>query len=225
MSSVEHMIHGVRVVGVDLSGPANTQETAAVWGTAQGATFQYHGHRLGIDDSELLGIVEEQLRMGPTVVGIDAPLSYEPGGGLRQRDRDLQQRLTAAGMHPGSVMAPTMTRMCYLTLRGVALTRLLARGEGEHPVQMVEVHPGGALVLHGAPADQVRRIKEDLTARSQMREFLGGQNLLRLPTDVFLNDHVTMAAACALAAWRWSDRKSAWIAAAEPPLHPHDFAC
>jgi hypothetical protein len=47
------------------------------------------------------------------VVGIDAPLSYAVGGGDRPADRDLRRVVIAAGMRPGPVMPPTLTRMAY----------------------------------------------------------------------------------------------------------------
>jgi len=225
LKEMDLLIHGVFVVGIDLSGPANSQETALVWGSVQGASWQYTGHKLDVDDETILSVVQEQCSRRPTIVGIDAPLSYESGGGMRQRDRELQARLTEAGMHPGSVMAPTMTRMSYLTLRGLAVSRLLAGVDGKHPVSVVEVHPGGAFVLHGAVVHSVRDMKGDPKARSDLRHWLETQRMHRLPFDVSLDDHVLAAAGCALAAWRWSDGQSAWRHAAEPPHHPFDFAC
>jgi predicted nuclease with RNAse H fold len=223
--TIEHLIHGVRVVGIDLSGPVNTKETALVWGHALGAGFDCYGQKLGVDDREILKIVQEQCARRPTIVGLDAPLSYEPGGGMRDGDSELQKKLIAKGMAPGSVMAPTMTRMCYLTLRGMAVSRMLTALEGQHPVSVVEVHPGAVFVLGGAPAHVVKEMKGDPHARYTLHQWLQEQTMLLLPPEVHLNDHLLAAAACALAAWRWSDGRSTWVHAAAPPAHPYDFAC
>ena len=92
-------------------------------------------------------------------------------------------------------------------------------------VRLVEVHPGGCLVLHGAPVHQVREMKSSPKARRDLHQFLAGQGVSCLPTEVSLNDHALAASACALAAWRWTEGKSAWLQPAELPLHPFDFAC
>ncbi|MBT3194141.1 MAG: DUF429 domain-containing protein [Verrucomicrobia bacterium] len=225
MSELKDRIYGVRVVGIDLSGPANTKETALVWGTPQGAALHYSGHKLQATDLEILSVVQQQRALGPVVVGLDAPLSYEPGGGMRAGDSALQKKLIAVGMHPGSVMAPTMTKMCYLTLRGISVVRMLAGVKGKNPIKIVEVHPGGAMSLGGAPVHDVKGMKSDPGARSRLRIWLESQEMRRLPLDVSLNDHVLAAAACALATWRWKDGRSNWLHAAELPHHPFDFAC
>jgi hypothetical protein len=91
-STFEHMIHGVRVIGIDLSGPANTKETALLWGHAQGAAFAYNGHRVGADDEAILSVAQQQAALGPVCVGLDAPLSYQPGGGMRAGDTALHPK-------------------------------------------------------------------------------------------------------------------------------------
>ena len=136
-------------------------------------------------------------------MGLDAPLSYEPGGGMRDGDSELQKKLIAKGMAPGSVMAPTMTRMCYLTLRGMTVARMLTALEGQHPVSVVEVHPGAAFVLGGAPAHLVKQMKGDPHARYTLHQWLQDQKVHSLSSETYLNEHLLAAAACALAAWRW----------------------
>ncbi|MFP3489293.1 DUF429 domain-containing protein, partial [Staphylococcus sp. SIMBA_130] len=87
--------------------------------------------------------IYEQFRGKKDVtIGIDAPLSYQPGGGDRPSDRALRQRIVKAGMRSGSIMTPTMTRMVYLKLRGISLSRGL-----EANAHIVEVHPGAAIGL------------------------------------------------------------------------------
>ena len=224
-ADLDHLNHGIRVVGIDLSGPANTEETALLWGHAQGTIFRCLGHNVGAGDDEILSVVGDQVAMGPVCVGLDAPLSYEPGGGMRASDSALQKKLIASGMAPGSVMAPTMNRMSYLTLRGISVARLLTGFQDWPSVEVVEVHPGGAMALGGAPVEQVRTMKKDRAARSNLRSWLGDQDMTELPGDLMQSDHLLAAAAAALATWRWKDSKSNWLHAAEPPLHPFDFTC
>ena len=60
MPELKDLIHGVRVVGIDQSGPANTKETALLWGHAQGSTYIYHGHRIAATDQEILSVLKQQ---------------------------------------------------------------------------------------------------------------------------------------------------------------------
>ena len=76
---------------------------------------------------------------------------------MRTGDSALQKELIAAGMHPGSVVAPTMNWMCYLTLRGITVARMLTALDAKNPMDVVEVYPGGVMVLSGAPAGQGSR--------------------------------------------------------------------
>ena len=95
----------------------------------------------------------------------------------------------------------------------------------QHPVDIVEVHPGGAMILSGAPVGLVKAMKGEPTARSRLREWLHGQNMTRLPVEVMQSGHLLAATAAALATWRWKDGRSNWLHAAQPPHHPFDFAC
>ena len=107
----------------------------------------------------------------------------------------------------------------------VAVARMLTTLEGQHPVSVVEVDPGGAMALGGAPVHLFREMKGDPGARIRLRGWLQDQRMSRLPGEIHLNDHLLAAAACALAAWRWSEGESTWLHAADPPAHPFDFAC
>lgn len=204
------------VVGIDLAGPTNAEDTAVATALDHGGSLRCTGVVRGVDDDALRGQIES---WGENpVVGLDAPLSYEPGGGDRAMDRDL--RRAVKGLLPaGSVMTPTMTRMAYLTLRGVAVARLVLALRPA--ARIVEVHPGASLVLSGADADAVRTIKLDREARARVRDWLGSNGVTAIPTHP-LGDHELAALAAARAAWRWGHGRASWCAAARPPLHPFD---
>lgn len=212
------------VCGIDLSGPTNTRDTAV-------ASFRIHdGQALRIDaalgagDEALLAHVRGLLAVdGRVVVALDAPLSYNPGGGDRAADRDLRAHLSAAGLRAATVMPPTMTRMVYLTLRGMGVARLLAT-LAPAP-QILEVHPAGALALHGASPVDVLALKRDRAARQRLLAWLEGQGMQGAAEGPADSDHLVAAQAAALAAWRWAEGRPAWVAPAQPPLHPFDYAC
>ena len=185
------------VVGVDLSGPTNIRDTAV-------ASFRVEGQRavlleaaLGVGDGALLAQVAELVRRdGRVVAGLDAPLSYNPGGGDRPADRALRKVISATGLHPGSIMAPTMTRMVYLTVRGMSVARALATLRPAPDV--LEVHPGAALALHGAPVADVLLFKRDAAARLRLRAWLGEQGLDCGNAPVEESDHMLAACGAAL---------------------------
>ncbi len=211
------------VLGVDLSGPTNTADTAAAWFEVGQDGLALAGHEIGVGDERLVALARELAARDPAlVVGLDAPLSYQPGGGDRAADRALRKRIVAAGMPPGSVMTPTMTRMAYLTLRGVTVARALAAAVPD--ARIVEAHPGAALVLRGAPVADVRAIKTHPAAVTRLVGWLGAQGLTGL-SDELASDHELAACACALAAWRWSRGGAVWLAPASGVHHPYDFAC
>ena len=152
------------IVGIDLSGPSNAGDTCVVVARALGARPVFVRSLQSATDEDLLALVG-RLRSERVVVGLDAPLSYQPGGGLRDRDRELQRLLTSRGMRPGSVMPPTFNRMAYLTLRGMAVARLLST-LAHTSLQVIEVHPGAALCLAGAPIQSVIGFKKHAQHRA-----------------------------------------------------------
>jgi len=209
------------IVGIDLSGPSNAADTCVVVARARGARPVFLRSLQPATDEDVLAIVG-RLRSERVVIGLDAPLSYQPGGGLRERDRELQKLLTSRGMRPGSVMPPTFNRMAYLTLRGMAVARLL--GSLAHPsLQVIEVHPGAALCLAGAPIEAVVGFKKHSRHRAVMHRWLTAAALRSVPSDP-LSDHFIAACGAVLAAWRWSRGASLWQAHAAPPFHPYPFA-
>src|SRR5512138_1222103 len=116
----------MRIIGIDLSGPRNFAETCLVSFEEHGAELQLSEVREGVDDSRILDTLVQLGAKDQIVIGIDAPLSYNPTGGERPSDTELRRLLQSQGLRAG-VMSPTMIRMVYLTLRGMQLTRLLER--------------------------------------------------------------------------------------------------
>ncbi len=210
------------IMGVDLSGPSNHADTACAEFESADGRLIYRRHMTYLADSDLLHVVDGSARGASLTVGIDAPLSYQDGGGDRQRDRELRRQLQRAGMPSGTVMTPTMTRMAYLTLRGVAVSRLITTA---HPdAAIVEVHPFGALALAGAPVEDLRTVKQDEGARERIAGWLSENGLEGLPDHAY-SDHELAAFGSAFAAWKWQVGASSWMAEAEAPFHPHPFAC
>lgn len=212
------------IIGIDLSGPTNTRDTVLVAFLEKDDRLEWIDMVGRAGDDDILQATEELSRQGSVVVGLDAPLSYNPGGGDRPGDRDLRERISEAGLHPGSVMTPTMTRMAYLTLRGMSVARGLGTLTG-HPLRVVEVHPGAAMALRGAAVDDIRSYKMDHAARERLLRWLHHQGVDCQPLYKEPDDHQVSACAAALAAWQWHRGNPAWLETASPPHHPFDFAC
>lgn len=212
------------VVGIDLSGPANAADTAVVAFQVQRDKLLVTDALHGADDNSILSCFSRWTSEEDVVTGIDAPLSYNVGGGDRPGDASLRAAIVAAGLRSGTVMAPTVNRMAYLTLRGIAVARLLLTLK-LRTQSIVEVHPSGTMALRGGPIQHVLVFKRDETARRELLTWLEGQGLGGVATVENPSDHYVAACAGALAAWKWSVGQPVWIERAAPPIHPFDFAC
>jgi predicted nuclease with RNAse H fold len=191
----DHRKTDTPVLGIDLSGPANHSDTCMAWRDQTGL-IQY---RCGCSDADILQWVEQQ---GESVmVMIDAPLSYQDGGGYRPCDANLRSFLNARGFHRVGVMAPTMTKMVYLTLRGIALAHKLKAMDAD----VYETHPGASLLLSGMNMDSVFTLKKDNTATENLVRYwqLQGLRFFQLPK----NDHQVMAVQALLTGERWLTAK------------------
>lgn len=215
----------VFAAGIDLSGPSSPRKTCVVVLRCRKDTADFVQSLPAAGDSEIYALIEELSRRSPLVVGLDAPLSYQPGGGLRARDRSLRERVVAGGMRHGSVMPPTFNRMAYLTLRGLGVARLASTFDAAR-VRTIEVHPGATFCLRGAPLASVLAFKKKKLPehRDVLLKWLSTQGIRALP-DSEQSSHFVAASGAALAAWAWSRRQSVWLAAPEPPFHPYPFAC
>jgi predicted nuclease with RNAse H fold len=214
----------MKIVGIDLSGPRNFAQTCLV-------TFEEHAEEIhftevceGADDDQILEAICSLGQQERIVIGIDAPLSYNSTGGDRPSDSELRRLVYAEGGRVG-IMPPTMIRMVYLTLRGVLLTRSLESLKPQYKLEIVEVHPGACMILRGAEADNVRKLKTEPTARQYLLDWLETKGLKRISHTDIITDHYVAACAAALAAWQWSLGKSVWRFVLNPPHHRYDFAC
>jgi uncharacterized protein len=214
------------IAGLDLSGPSSPERTAAVLFEGDKNSLSLTGFRSRAGDEEILEIFLSQVLDSPAFMGIDAPLSYQPGGGDREGDRLLRSILTERGLPSGTVMTPTMTRMAYLTLRGISVVRLLEKaGEGSGSLSVAEVHPGGALLLHGAPLDFVLNFKHSQSIRTQLLAWLEEEGLKGTSSLPSNSNHLVAACGAALATWKWANGQPAWIYPAKPPFHPYPIIC
>jgi predicted nuclease with RNAse H fold len=212
------------IFGIDLSGPSNTKESTLVSFEMRNNSLQMTIAIEGVTDLSIYDAIADNSANVRVIVGIDAPLSYNPGGGDRKSDKDLRKHIIAKGMPSGSVMPPTLNKMAYLTLRGISVCRFLE----SHPnkkISIVEVHPSGAMALRGAPIKSIRKVKSNTRAKQTLLQWLEKQGLNGIDLSGSVSDHYVAACAAALAAWKWHLGKSVWVFKSEMPFHPYDFAC
>jgi len=215
----------MKIVGIDLSGPRNTADTCLVAFEVQGEKrARQLDVREGVEDDRILDVISALGKQDSIVIGIDAPLSYNPNGGDRHSDQELRRRVHDHGGGVG-IMPPTMIRMVYLTLRGITLTRLLESLKPQFDLSIVEVHPGACMLLRGANRDDVRKLKRDEATRVHLLDWMDKQGLKGAACQQAATDHYVAACAAALAAWQWRLGKAVWCFASSPPHHPYDFAC
>ncbi|MDF2653251.1 MAG: hypothetical protein K0Q73_9056 [Paenibacillus sp.] len=217
------------VIGIDLSGPSNHKYTVLTVFERQDGQLKFIKLLDNVSDLEILNEIYSLAQISEVVIGIDAPLSYQDGGGDRESDRLLRKFIISLGMRSGSIMTPTMTRMVYLTLRGIKLSREIERLQTTHPISMVEVHPGAIIGSRIAPEniEYVLKYKTSMLARSYIRQWLGMQNMVGLPLFIEEESHLIDSCAAALGVWHWSEPSIGpkWLFPANLPLHPYDFCC
>ena len=221
----------MKIIGIDLSGPSNHKDTVLTVFEKQGNQLYFEKLLSNISDIEILKEIEDQSKINEVVVGIDAPLSYEDGGGDRLGDKLLRQFIISLGMKPGSIMPPTFNRMVYLTLRGIKLTREIENLSNRNPIYIVEVHPG-AVIGSRLPQEGLEYVlnykqEQNEAARSFLRNWMSEHHLTELPEFIDKESHLIDACAAALGAWHWKDPayQPRWLLPANPPLHPYDFCC
>jgi predicted nuclease with RNAse H fold len=213
----------VVIVGIDLAGPSNTADTVAVVAETRGDALDVVEVASDLSDAAIVELARRRgSSNGPITFGLDAPLSYNDGGGDRPGDKALRRLVVEAGLRSGSIMTPTMTRMAYLTLRGHAVARAL---ESLGEARIVEVHPGAAMVLRGAPVAAVRGFSTDRKMQTKLLAWLRRQGVRGLEARKFPRSHHVAAVGALLGAWSWARGRSVWCQPAEPPAHPYDFAC
>lgn len=219
----------MRVIGIDLSGPRNHKDTVLTIFNQKGNHLQLVKWANNMSDQDILNDIFEQSQLDEVTIGIDAPLSYEDGGGDRKSDRELRKFIVNLGMRSGSIMPPTFNRMVYLTLRGIKLSREIENLNTANPISLVEVHPGAVIGsrLSKQNIEFVLAYKQEQSARSYIRNWLMEQGLAQLPIEIERESHSIDACAAALGTWHWKDpaHNPKWIYRASPPLHPYDYCC
>jgi uncharacterized protein len=113
----------MRVIGIDLSGPSNHKDTVLSLFEKQGRELKFLKLMSDVSDFEILEEIQAQSKKDEVIIVMDAPLSYEDGGGDRPGDKLLRQFIISLGMKSGSIMPPTFNRMVYLTREGLAYKR------------------------------------------------------------------------------------------------------
>jgi len=212
------------IAGIDLSGPSNLNETVMTVAVLSGENYELRGVHRGVDDSEIGRLLKEYCSGSGSelITGIDAPLSYNPGGGDRPGDKELRNILKGQGLQPGTIMPPTLTKMVYLTMRGISLARLL--GIILPGIKIAEVHPAGSMVLNGFDPGLVREIKRDAHAREEI--LLRMEEIFRFRNfHETADDHYIASLGALLAARGLAVNEVMWLKKAEPPVHPFDYLC
>ena len=97
----------MKVIGIDLSGPRNFADTCLVSFEERGEEIHLIGVREGADDDQILEAVSSLKVREKIVIGIDAPLSYNPKGGDRPSDAELRRVVHEKGGRVG-IMPPTI---------------------------------------------------------------------------------------------------------------------
>ncbi|GIO22239.1 DUF429 domain-containing protein [Oceanobacillus sp. J11TS1] len=219
----------MRIIGIDLSGPSNHKDTVLTVFEVQKRQLSFVKSMSNISDEDILKEVSIQSQLDEVIIGIDAPLSYEDGGGDRESDRALRKFIVKIGMKAGSIMPPTLNRMVYLTLRGIKLSREIETQASLHPISIVEVHPGAVIGsrLSQTEMNYVLAYKQDLEVRKILLNWLEHQQLFGIPETVANHSHSIDSCAAALGAWHWSDPAFTpkWRFPAKPPLHPYEYCC
>ena len=212
-------------LGIDLSGPVNIIDTAISW-------FKYDylneqlvliNYKIGADDNFIFNIVKDLSRNNNLLIAIDAPLSYNIKGGDRKSDQSLRKFLKERDFKTSSVMTPTMTRMSYLTLRGISITRILETLNNKPKI--IEVHPFISLLINGANKVDIDNVKKNTKAKKNILTFLKKRQISDLPTIASKNDHFLSSIIAARIVYLYSKNQYQWISKRKFPFHPYDFVC
>lgn len=191
-------------IGIDLSGPSNTKDTAL-------CCFEscFDGNQIilksDLSDAQIYEFLQQFDSSCGVFVAIDAPLTYNEGGGYRDVDRALRKALNDKGFNKLGVMAPTMTKMVYLTLRGMRLREYCSQLLN---VEIFETHPGGALVLDQVDYQDVLQVKTQPDAIQRIWQNLTGRYPFIKSLQPPQNDHQLMATAAMLSVYRYGNQQA-----------------
>lgn len=211
-------------VGIDLSGPSNTKDTALAITNLSPDGLELVFQASNFDDLQLLDKISHFAKGNSTYIFIDAPLSYNQGGGLRDSDKEFRDLAFRLSLPPTTIMPPTFTKMGFLTLRGIFVSNLLRVNLG-FSIHIAETHPGISLALEGIEPALIKNMKSSVEACNTIAEKLSKLfNKFTLINSQY-SDHDICSIAASLSAKRYFDKKSALIYKAKPPAHPYNFIC
>ncbi|MGD6817835.1 DUF429 domain-containing protein [Metabacillus sp. 84] len=212
------------IMGVDLSGPSNHKDTAAALFRLEGETMHLEELQTGLSDANILELAEKT-DGSSLAVGLDAPLSYNDGGGDRPSDKWFRKEMARHGLRSSSIMPPTLTRMVYLTVRGLKVASLL-EGMGTN-LKMAEVHPGSALLtrLNDGEKEHGLLYKNAAESRTYVVNWFARQSIYGIPEEAAESAHSIDAIAAAMAVRDWIRSAPKLIYPKSPPHHPYDFLC
>lgn len=219
----------MKIIGIDLSGPANHRDTVLTVFKQNQSELIFEDMIEHGSDHDIVSAIYEASLEDDVVIGIDAPLSYQDGGGDRPQDKSIRQFIKSYGLAGSSIMPPTLTKMVYLTLRGISLTRQIQSINSAHKIRMVEVHPGAAIGtrIEFAKIQHALFYKKELQSRKVILEWLRAKKLVNLPDQLVDTSHGIDACAAALAAWHWVDetKQPTWCWSETSEEHPYEFCC
>ncbi|WP_338780007.1 DUF429 domain-containing protein [Metabacillus sp. FJAT-52054] len=212
------------VIGIDLSGPSNHKDTAAAFFELAGEELKLLSLESGLSDAGILKLIEKTNGF-PLTIGIDSPLSYNDGGGDRPSDRWFRREMVKHGLKSSSIMPPTLTKMVYLTMRGISLAALFERVRTD--IRIAEVHPGAAMMtrLSEKEKEHGRLYKKSAESRTYLLQWFESQNILGIPQGQSMTPHEIDAIAAAMAARDWIVSYPKALFPKQPPHHPYDFLC
>ena len=211
--------------GIDLSGPVNIIDTVISWFKYDRSKEKLNliDYKIGADDYFIFNIIKDLSINNDLFLAIDAPLSYNMNGGDRESDKSLREFLKKKNIKTSSVMTPTMTRMSYLTLRGISITRILETLKKKPKV--IEVHPFVSLLINGANKEDIKNVKKNEKAKQNIFNFLKKRQISNLPVIVSKNDHFISSVIAAQIAYFYSKNQYQWRSKRKFPFHPYDFVC
>ena len=219
----------MKVIGIDLAGPANHKDTVmSVFQEREDLLFFENGI-VHASDEKILTAIQAISANEKVVIGIDAPLSYQDGGGDRPQDKSIRKFIKEFGLSGSSIMPPTLTKMVYLTLRGIGLTRSIMLMNDCRNIRIVEVHPGAAIGTRIGP-DQIEhalQYKKELSSRKAVFDWFPYMGLMEIPSEFVQTSHAIDSCASALASWHWGveTKQPTWQWIEKTPEHPFEFCC
>lgn len=217
----------MKVIGIDLAGPANHKDTVMSVFQASEDLLVFENAMDQASDEKIFTAIQAIAAKEHVVIGIDAPLSYQDGGGDRPQDKSIRQFIKTYGLSGSSIMPPTLTKMVYLTLRGIGITRrILSANHADH-IHIVEVHPGAAIGtrIGSKKLHHALHYKKELESRIAIFNWFQSIGIMGIPNEFVETSHAIDSCAAALAAWHWGDmtKQPTWHWKESTDEHPFEF--